>query len=54
MKNGKMLLILEVESVYNFIKLGVIGFFLVGEIFVGKVFIRIVEFLKNLIIKYSI
>ncbi|AQR91318.1 pyruvate kinase [Clostridium saccharobutylicum] len=54
MKNGKMPSISEVESVYNFIKSGVTGFLLAGETSVGKAPIRTVEFLKNLITKYSI
>lgn len=52
MKNGKMPSISEVESIYNFIKIGATGFLLAGETSIGKAPIRTVEFLNNLIIKY--
>ncbi|WP_026889392.1 pyruvate kinase [Clostridium beijerinckii] len=52
MKNGKMPSISEVESIYNFIKVGATGFLLAGETSIGKAPIRTVEFLNNLIIKY--
>lgn len=53
MKNGRMPSVSEVESIYNFMKVGVTGFLLAGETSVGKAPIRTVEFLKNLIIKYK-
>jgi pyruvate kinase len=53
MKSGKMPSISEVESIYNFIKAGVTGFILAGETSVGKAPIKTVEFLKNLIEKYT-
>ncbi len=53
MKNGKMPSISEVESIYNFIKSGVTGFLLAGETSIGKAPIKTVEFLNNLIGKYS-
>jgi pyruvate kinase len=52
MKNGKMPSISEVESIYNFIKIGATGFLLAGETSIGKAPIRTVEFLNNLIMKY--
>lgn len=53
MKDGKMPSISEVESIYNFIKSGVTGFLLAGETSIGKAPIKTVEFLNNLIAKYS-
>lgn len=53
MKSGKMPSISEVESIYSFIKAGVSGFILAGETSIGKAPIKTVEFLKNLIEKYS-
>ncbi|MBE6071096.1 MAG: pyruvate kinase [Clostridium butyricum] len=52
MKNGRRPSISEVESVYNFIKLGVTGFLLAGETSVGKTPLKTVKFLKSLIDKY--
>lgn len=53
MKNGKMPSISEVESIYNFVKSGVTGFLLAGETSIGKAPIKTVEFLNNLITKYT-
>lgn len=53
MKSGKMPSISEVESIYNFIKIGVTGFLLAGETSVGKAPIKTVEFLNKLITKYK-
>lgn len=53
MKDGKIPSISEVESIYNFIKVGVTGFLLAGETSIGKAPIQTVEFLNDLINKYS-
>lgn len=53
MKSGKMPSISEVESIYNFIKIGATGFLLAGETSVGKAPIKTVEFLNKLITKYK-
>jgi pyruvate kinase len=53
MKNGKMPSISEVESIYNFIKVGATGFLLAGETSIGKAPVRTVEFLNKLIMKYK-
>lgn len=53
MKLGKVPSLCEVESIYNFIKLGVTGFLLAGETSVGKAPIKTAEFLHNLILKYT-
>lgn len=53
MKNGKMPSISEVESIYNFMKVGVTGFLLAGETSVGKAPIKTVEFLNKLTNKYK-
>lgn len=53
MKSGKMPAISEVESIYNFIKIGATGFLLAGETSVGKAPVKTVEFLNKLIIKYK-
>lgn len=53
MQRGIKPSICEVESIYNFIKKGVSGFLLAGETSVGKTPIKTVEFLNNLINRYS-
>lgn len=53
MKNGKMPSITEVESIYNFIKCGVTGFLLAGETSIGKAPIKTVQFLSDLVKKYT-
>lgn len=53
MKLGKVPSLCEVESIYNFIKVGVTGFLLAGETSVGKAPIKTAEFLHNLILKYT-
>lgn len=53
MKSGKMPSISEVESIYNFIRVGATGFLLAGETSIGKAPIKTVEFLNTLIIKYK-
>ncbi|EHI98933.1 Pyruvate kinase [Clostridium sp. DL-VIII] len=52
MKSGKMPSISEVESIYNFIKIGATGFMLAGETSIGKAPVKTVEFLNKLIEKY--
>jgi pyruvate kinase len=52
MKSGKMPSISEVESIYNFIKVGATGFLLAGETSIGKAPVRTVEFLNKLVMKY--
>jgi pyruvate kinase len=53
MKLGKMPSISEVESIYNFIKIGATGFMLAGETSIGKAPVKTVEFLNKLIEKYK-
>ena len=53
MKNGRRAEISEVESVYNFVNLGVSGFLLAGETSIGKVPVKTVHFLRELINKYK-
>lgn len=52
MKNGKRASISEVECVYNFIRAGVTGFLLAGEVSVGMTPLKTVKFLKSLVDKY--
>lgn len=54
MKNGQLATLPEVESIYNFINLGVDGFLLAGETSIGKAPIQTVRFLKDAIDYYSI
>lgn len=53
MKNGHLATLPEIESIYNFINLGVDGFLLAGETSIGKVPIRTVKFLKSAIEYYN-
>jgi pyruvate kinase len=53
MKSGKMPSISEVESIYNFMKIGATGFLLAGETSIGKAPVKTVEFLNKLIEKYK-
>lgn len=53
MKNGRRADLPEVESIYNFINLGVSGFLLAGETSVGKAPIKTVDFLNKIINKYK-
>lgn len=53
MKDGKRPELPEVESIYNFIKVGVSGFLLAGETSVGRAPIKTVEFLCEIINRYS-
>lgn len=54
MKNGQLATLPEVESIYNFINLGVDGFLLAGETSIGKAPIQTARFLKDTIDYYSI
>lgn len=49
MGKGERAMLPEVESIYNFIKIGVSGFMLAGETSVGKAPIKTVQFLKRTI-----
>lgn len=53
MARGKRALLPEVESIYNFIKIGVSGFMLAGETTIGKAPIKTVQFLNKTIMHYN-
>ncbi|VYT91793.1 pyruvate kinase [Clostridium tertium] len=53
MKNGHLATLPEIESIYNFINIGVDGFLLAGETSIGKVPIQTVKFLKSAIEHYK-
>ena len=54
MKNGQLATLPEIESIYNFINLGVDGFLLAGETSIGKAPIQTAKFLKDTIDYYRI
>lgn len=53
MKNGNKPNLPEVESIYNFMKLGVTGFMLAGETSIGRNVIKTVNFLNEVISEFK-